>query len=288
MPRAPSPGFTTFAAASWACSHSDEVRFQQELDLPAGAVELVVEVEFGDITLVGSKTPQDRKIRIDAFGLRRGDDAAQLEALERGEMAFTLRDAGGGRFVLAGPAVPPDVDRTRSMLVVRASIEVPPCARFAVRAMKGHLAAQDIRGEVNLRSEHKGFLHLKNVRGDAVLWTGEGDVLVDLHRGGLTASVERNGQITATISALGAAGVRLDSHRGSIICFLPEDASFDLDAHTVLGKGANGFDIPVVREGEKGFSLSMRGRVGAGGPDVVLRTGEGTVSVGRSRPATGR
>ena len=122
------------------------------------------------------------------------------------------------------------------------------------------------------------MLHLKNVRGPGTLRTGNGDVIVDDHRGGL--DVETNsGKLFAWVAGLDPSGVRLISSDGPIQARLPEDASFQLDAEVAMGKAANEYGVPVLRKGD--FGATMKGRVGEGGALVVLRTGQGHISLRR-------
>jgi len=65
---------------------------------------------------------------------------------------------------------------------------------------------------------------------------------------------------------------------GTITLRLPSSFSAELDAHT--GDGRISLDFPVTISGELSAS-TVRGKMGAGGSPLLIRTGDGSIRIDR-------
>ena len=119
----------------------------------------------------------------------------------------------------------------------------------------GHLTLeQSAPGSVHAETG-SGGLELRNVKGSLQASAGSGDVKVE-------------GEAT------GEWMVRTGS--GSVQLKLPNNAAFDLDAHT--GSGSINLSHPVLVQGSIGRK-EVKGKVGGGGVPVEVQTGSGSIRI---------
>jgi len=119
----------------------------------------------------------------------------------------------------------------------------------------GHLTLeQSAAGSVHAQTG-SGGLELRHVKGSLQAEAGSGDVRVE-------------GQAT------GEWMIRTGS--GSVQLRLPDNASFDLDAHT--GSGSINLNHPVTVQGSIG-RREVKGKVGGGGVPVEVQTGSGSIKI---------
>ncbi len=269
--------FAAFLLAAVGCSgkfgYRLEERVQGEIPLPHGVRGIRVELSDGDVTFVAGEAGL---VAFFGVALKAADSPAQLALLESVGMGLTAA-LENGVMRLEGPSLPAGAVQDECRLALRLTVSVPPSVPLEVVARAGNLAAIDLSAPVRLTTRH-GMLHPKNLHGPGTLRTGNGDVIVDDHWGGLDVETD-SGKLFAWVQGLDPTGVRLISADGPIQARLPQDASFQLDAEVAMGKAANEYGVPVLRKGE--FGATMKGRVGEGGPPVVLRTGQGHISLRR-------
>lgn len=151
-----------------------------------------------------------------------------------------------------------------------------------ISGVKGALRASS--GSGNIRAEQiSGAMSASTGSGDVRLsQSGEGDVEVSTGSGtvevnGVKGAVEigtGSGNITAEGTPAG--NWRIHTGSGDLTVELPQQASFDLYAHTSSGRIESRF--PITTEG----TISPRefhGRVGSGGPTLELRTSSGSIHI---------
>lgn len=127
---------------------------------------------------------------------------------------------------------------------------------FRAHTGSGSVTAGDIKGEaVDVRTGSGGIRIAAVAADDVTLHTGSGSVRADLARA--------------------PSGLSVDTGSGSVELALPRDASADLDIRT--GSGGIRTEAPLqLLWNERSH---VRGRLGSGGPDYVIRTGSGSVSL---------
>jgi hypothetical protein len=264
-------------ACSGKFGHRLEERVQGEISLSEDLQGIQLEFFDGDISF---QVGEPGVLSFSGSALMAADSAAQLDLLQQTAVGLTPEGTENGIMLLRGPRLPEGVDPDQSRVILRLVVRVPPHLALDVRARAGNLAAIEMRAPVSLQVQ-QGMLHLKGVEGNGTLRGGYGDVIVDGHRGGLDVEI-RSGKLFAWVLGLGPSGVRLVTGDGAIQARLPVEASFRLDAETEMGKAANEYGVPVVRNSETG--ATMNGPVGGGGPPVVLRTKQGRISLRQISP----
>lgn len=144
----------------------------------------------------------------------------------------------------------------------------------ALKTSGGPIRVESIGGPAMLKTSG-GSISLGEVGGDAEVSTSGGSISIDKVHGALHASTS-GGSVSAAFAKAPSADSRLHTSGGSVSVALPSDAGFEIDAETSGGRVV--VDMPVTVEGHVGRS-ALRGKVGAGGPMLHLRTSGGGIRV---------
>ncbi|HEX2444458.1 MAG TPA: DUF4097 family beta strand repeat-containing protein [Vicinamibacterales bacterium] len=149
--------------------------------------------------------------------------------------------------------------------------------RIELRTGDGSIRGDEISGELTLNSGD-GSIVLDDVDGSVEVTTNDGGVSVT---GKLARARVQTGDGSLTLRA--EAGSRmasdwsLSTNDGSILVYLPDEFSADLDAHTGDGRVRSEFNLnDEHRERE---DRSLRGRIGSGGHTLKVRSGDGSISL---------
>jgi DUF4097 and DUF4098 domain-containing protein YvlB len=183
-------------------------------------------------------------------------------------------------------------------------VSVPERANIVARSGDGAIRVERVAGRLEL-STGDGSIRASEVDGDIRLNTGDGSVHVSgalgqLQVGTGDGSIEVAGNLTALKLHTGDGAIvyRAD-HRttmsddweittgdGSVTVYLPEGFSADLDARTSDGGVRNELQMGALNaEAEEGTQQeqnensrrAVRGRLGAGGKTLRIRTGDGAI-----------
>ncbi len=255
-----------------------EQQLKTSIDLPADCRALAIQVPTGNITVEAGAAG---RVDVDAITRRIASTDAALARLEK--IDFTLHLSPGteaGSYTLATPPVPPELDPKETALILRGLLRVPADVAVSVETTRGDLAARGFTAPVTLTTE-AGDLQLDSLSGATLASTEHGNCTVTGQRGSLRLR-SGEGKIWAYLDAVPAGGVRLETTDSSIVCHVPPDASFDLDARVEQspeGKvsiRAKDLDVPVVAEGRGHVA---RGPVRGGGPTLRIVAGRGWISV---------
>ncbi|MFZ0807300.1 MAG: DUF4097 family beta strand repeat-containing protein [Candidatus Sulfotelmatobacter sp.] len=152
-------------------------------------------------------------------------------------------------------------------------------------------------GRVDL-STGDGKIELSGLKGEMQLHSGDGSEILDAVDGRLRANTS-DGHIRASGrfdnldlktgdgrvevrassgSSLGT-GWRLETGDGSVSLDLPADLAADVDLHT--GDGHIDLDMPITTEG-KIHEGQLHGKLNGGGSLLTIRTGDGSIHLGKS------
>jgi len=127
-----------------------------------------------------------------------------------------------------------------------------------------------------------GTIHVTDVDGGGKLHTVNGDVDVIDCAGGFSARTT-NGDIHEELRGLTAkASVELESMNGSILVALPGNAGAELDAQSLNGDFHT--EKPVTMNGAFSHG-SFRGKLGAGGAPLRIRTVNGAIQLAVWKPS---
>ena len=176
---------------------------------------------------------------------------------------------------------------------------LPPSADLQARSGDGSIDIERITGTIDLRSGD-GRIVGRELGGDVRVRTGSGSIRLDrldcaldadTGDGGIKASGRfksiraRSGDGSVTIHAASGSSATSDwdihTGDGFVLLDLPDGFSGELDAHT--GDGTiRVHDITVSNVIGAISKNTMRGRLGSGGNTVRIRTGDGSITLGRS------
>jgi putative adhesin len=252
------------------------------LDTFDGAIEIRA-WEKPDVDVVIEKRAVTREaaatieIRAEQSGNR---ITVEAKAPKSSGIGFHFNDNRSARLIVSAPAA--------SNLVARSgdgSIDIERISgRIELRSGDGSIRGRDLSGEVKVHTGD-GSIRLDGIKGSLDLDTGDGSIVAS---GTLTSVHARSGDGGVTIRADGnsvpAGEWEITTGDGSITLELPDAFNANLDAHTGDG-GVSIHDLSVSSVSGKIGKNNLRGQLGAGGPLVRLRTGDGGITLRRSRPA---
>jgi len=155
-------------------------------------------------------------------------------------------------------------------------VRVPARVRLAlVSTVNGSVAVRNVTGAGRLVAIN-GNLVLARGAGCFSARATNGNISLELVslEGGLTSA--KGGRAGPSCG-----GISGQTVNGSVVVALPADAGADLEARTQNGDFSS--DVPLLAETSAAGRV-IRGRIGAGGPAVVLRTVNGSIRLRIARP----
>lgn len=138
----------------------------------------------------------------------------------------------------------------------------------------GSIEIGDTTGNVEAKTSG-GSITLSRVGGTVYARTSGGGIRVEDAMGSVDASTS-GGSITARLSRQPQGDSRLSTSGGSVTVNIAGGVNLELDAKA-SGGGVTS-DVPVLVQGTHDED-SLRGRIGSGGPKLVLRTSGGGIRV---------
>ena len=248
------------------------------------------------------------------------DGAIEIQAWDKPEVAIDVEKRGATREVVdsleikssqEGNRIELEVKRPRTesfsgfgfhqSASARLIVSVPRDVNVTARSGDGSITIERVNGRLELRTGD-GSIRASDVGGELVLDTGDGSVTVDGARGRLDVDtgdggVNVTGRLTSVKLHTGDGSIVYRAEPGSemsenwdittgdggVTLYLPSGFGADIDAHTGDGSIRNDLDVVGGTETEEGESRrTLRGRLGGGGKQIRVRTGDGTI---RLRPA---
>lgn len=171
-------------------------------------------------------------------------------------------------------------------------VRVPRGMSVGVTAANGKIAIQGVRAPVGAHSSN-GSVSVADVIGDIDVGTSNakvscsctcgrllarssnGKIELVQHRGSIDASTS-NGLIRAALEEVGKEGIQLATSNGRIVLELPEEVDADVDIRVDNGFIRNSRSLCRAKRERDG---QVRGRIGAGGSLIKLRTSNGSISL---------
>jgi hypothetical protein len=138
----------------------------------------------------------------------------------------------------------------------------------------GSIEIGDTTGAVEAKTSG-GSITLARVGGKVLARTSGGGIRVEDAMGSVDASTS-GGSITARLSRQPQGDSRLSTSGGSVTVNIAGGVNLELDAHA-SGGGVSS-DLPILVQGTHGEN-TLRGRIGSGGPKLVLRSSGGGIRV---------
>jgi DUF4097 and DUF4098 domain-containing protein YvlB len=248
------------------------------------------------------------------------DGAIEIQAWERPDVSIDVEKRGATREVVDGLEIKSSQEGNRIELEVkrprtesfsgfgfhqsasaRLIVSVPRDVNIVARSGDGSIVIERVSGRLELRTGD-GSIRASDVSGELILDTGDGSVTVDGARGLLDVDtgdggVNVTGRLTSVKLHTGDGSIvyraepgsemsdnwEITTGDGSVSLYLPAGFGADLDAHTGDGTIRNDLDVVgSVEDGTEEKRRTLRGRLGGGGKQIRVRTGDGTI---RLRPS---
>jgi len=162
----------------------------------------------------------------------------------------------------------------------RLIVSVPVDADIEASSGDGSITIDAVSGAIKAHSGD-GSIKLDQVTGGIDVSTGDGSIAVTGKLSGLHA---RSGDGSVRIRAAAGSGASeswdITTGDGSVVLEVANDFGANLDAHT----GDGGIDVENITLSEVTGRIgrnSLRGKIGNGGRDLRVRTGDGSITLRR-------
>lgn len=155
------------------------------------------------------------------------------------------------------------------------TIHLPNRANLDLKTSNGRVNVSNIEGEVTARTSN-GRVGYEDIRGPVTAKTSNGRVTIAGVEGPVVASTS-NGRVDITHDGLlSDHPIECDTSNGSITVALAEGSAFAVDARTSNGRVHSAFPVAGSSDERK---RHLVGKVGGGGPEVRLRTSNGSIHI---------
>ncbi|HZT76157.1 MAG TPA: DUF4097 family beta strand repeat-containing protein [Vicinamibacterales bacterium] len=163
-------------------------------------------------------------------------------------------------------------------------VSVPAGTDLTARSGDGSIDIERINGAIDLHSGD-GTIKGRSLGGDVVVTTGDGSVAIDGAFASLRAHTgDGSLRVTAAAGSHASKDWDLSTGDGSVSVTLPHGFDAEIDAHTGDG-GITLHDVTLSDVTGRIGRNSVKGRLGAGGPTVRIRTGDGSITLRSDRPS---
>jgi len=251
-------------AATGFAAGEDQEKFEKTLPLTAaGRFSLK---NTNGVVIVSTWTKSEVEIKAVKIAKRRKED------LDRVKIEVTA----------SGDAVAVDTIYERSFLrdirvEVNYEVKVPEGVRLdSVRSTNGDVEITGRFGEASVGTTN-GDIRLDSTSGRCTVHTTNGDVRVVNAKGPIDAQTT-NGNVQVEVKAL-EAGITAHTTNGSITVRSSGDLNAVFTAHTTNGHIRT--DFPITIKGYLESRRTVEGTLGNGGPEINLRTTNGSITLSR-------
>jgi DUF4097 and DUF4098 domain-containing protein YvlB len=246
------------------------------------------------------------------------DGAIEIQAWERPDVVIDVEKRGATKEIVdslevkssqQGNRIELEVKRPRAETFsgfgfhhsasARLIVSVPRDVNVTARSGDGSIRIERVNGRLELRTGD-GSIRANDVGGELILNTGDGSVTVDGARGRMDidtgdGGVNVSGRLTSVRLHTGDGSIVYRAEPGSemaenwdistgdggVTLYLPSNFGAELDAHT--GDGAIRNDLDIIGGPDDSHNRrTLKGRLGSGGKQLRIRTGDGTI---RLRPS---
>ncbi|HET8548474.1 MAG TPA: DUF4097 family beta strand repeat-containing protein [Bryobacteraceae bacterium] len=162
---------------------------------------------------------------------------------------------------------------------LRVELEAPRTLRGRFTTGDGNVSVSGIEGDLRFHTGD-GNIEARDLAGSMEARTGDGNVHADGRFESLQVSTgDGNVEIRAAPGSRVSSGWRISTGDGNVRLDIPGTIAADLDAHT--GDGRIHMDLPLnLAPGEQKRN-HVRGQINGGGLPVNIRTGDGSIHLGR-------
>ena len=233
----------------------------------SGQPELRIETDDGNVTV---RTWDENRIavRVTTAGWRIGPGEVEVGQSQAGNRVEITVRTSRRRFPFF----------SIGMHSIEVDIEAPRQIESNIRTGDGNIDVTGLQGDARLRTGD-GHIEADSLGGSLDATTGDGHMRV---RGRLDSLNLRTGDGGIDADVLPGSKIasswRVESGDGGVTIRLPRDFSADLDLHT--GDGGISVDFPLTTTGGRS-EHDLRARLNAGGATLRIRTGDGSIRLGR-------
>jgi DUF4097 and DUF4098 domain-containing protein YvlB len=243
------------------------------------------------------------------------DGAIEIQAWDRNEVAIDVEKRGATREAVDALEIKSSQEGNRIELEVkrpraenfsgfgfhqgasaRLIVSVPREVNVIARSGDGSIKIERVNGRFELRTGD-GSIRASDVDGELILDTGDGSVAVENARGRLEVDtgdggVSVTGRLTSVKLHTGDGSIVYHAEPGSemsdnweittgdggVTLYLPPNFGAEIDAQTGDGAIRSDLDITSAIESDRNESRrTLKGRLGSGGREIRVRTGDGTI-----------
>ena len=153
--------------------------------------------------------------------------------------------------------------------------------RLELRSADGSVTGRDLTGDLVAHTED-GSIRLEGVDGKCDVASDDGSIVVQGRLDALRVSTEDGSVVVrANAGSKIARDWNLSTGDGSLVLYVTDGLAANVDAETRDGSVKLDDGLTFARgDGERTHS-TLRGRLGGGGPRLVMRTGDGTIRLRR-------
>lgn len=249
-----------------------------ELDLTFGEIErLEVQAVGGEVTVGGGVGPARVEVEVLA--------GPPAEVSISGGVLRVVHEPEHNVFGLVRghvkaiiTVVVPETTSTGVRTVSADAFVAGITAACTVTTVSGRLTATGLDGDVRLKTV-SGPIEVQGLAGELQTNTVSGEVVVTDAEPTVVVARAVSGAVTLDLWA--AADIQCTTVSGEVTVRLPADAALDVEAGTVSGS----LDVAFPTDEIETSKRRMHGRIGGGGPKLVVRTTSGGVAVLRRTPA---
>lgn len=161
----------------------------------------------------------------------------------------------------------------------RITVTLPAKATVEARTGDGRVTVRHVEGDLRVRTGD-GTIQLEQVNGSVDATSGDGSIDIEGAIRGLSAR-SGDGRVRIQAAATPSADWKLVTGDGSVLLEVPEGFGAELDATTGDGR-VEVRDVPFSGQSDRPDRGVARGRIGSGGPNVSIRSGDGVITIRRS------
>lgn len=243
------------------------------------------------------------------------DGSIEIQGWEKPDVVVEIEKRGGTREALdalevvtqqSGNVIELEVKRPRTetfrgiglhrAAYARLIVSVPRAANINAKSGDGSIRIERVNGKLELKTAD-GSIRASQVGGELSFDTSDGSVTVDRAEGRLfvdtsDGSVDVGGTFASVKLHTGDGSVvyraepgsamaddwEITTGDGTVAVYLPPDFGAELDAHTGDGSIRSDVDGMTARAHE-GARRTLKGRIGAGGKLLRIRTGDGSIKL---------
>ncbi len=238
-----------------------------------------VETVKGDVAVHNEYSPVEIKSVDGKVSISNTENKIDLEEISKpvvidargGQIA--VRNLKEGLKITASHSRRLQVSGVASTVVLNSSYSSPSLkdikGNVEIDSKSDQLALENLQGSLKVRGEGSG-VRVDTVAGPVDIVTTHKDVNVN-DFGSSCKVINEHGDVTLSTRGRLKGDVSVKNRNGDIDVFLPQDASFFVDAEAHKGRAESDFEgiVPVEATGDLGL---LKGKINAGGPRIVLET----------------